>query len=571
MTDYRNIAYFCMEVGLTNEIPTYSGGLGVLAGDTISAAADLKLPFVAVTLLHRNGYFKQVLDSGGGQSEEPQRWVVEEHLQEIPERVTVGIEGRNVDVRAWRYQVKAFGGGHSVPVIFLDTDLPTNTEWDRSLTHHLYGGDAHYRFCQEIILGMGGVRMLRAMGYHQIERFHVNEGHAALLLVELLAERLKRVERPAPNDEDVAYIRQRGVFTTHTPVPAGHDRFPMSDVSRVLEPHGLKLLQGLGIATDVLNMTHLALHLAGYVNGVSLRHGEVSQQLFAPHPIDAITNGVHPKTWVCHQFAELYDRYVPQWKGDSFLLREVLNVPYFEVWSAHRRAKTRLFEHVKRETGVNMEPDVFTIGFARRTAAYKRADLLFDDLPRLRRVVSEAGPLQLVYAGKAHPHDHGAKDLIRRVCSARDQLKMDIKLVYLPDYNMDLCRLMTSGVDLWLNTPEPPLEASGTSGMKAAFNAVPSLSVLDGWWVEGCIEGVTGWAIGPDRMSPQENRDRHGTARFLYDKLEYVILPMYYKDTPRYVNIMKHAVAINGTYFSTHRMVQDYVVRGYYPRTAPAR
>ncbi|MBI4717502.1 MAG: alpha-glucan family phosphorylase [Planctomycetes bacterium] len=577
MSDPRSLAYFSMEIGHSAAMPTYSGGLGVLAGDTISAAADLRLPMVAVALLHRKGYFRQGLDSSGGQTEESETWTVEEFLEEAPARVTVSVEGRPVAIRAWQYKISA-PHGYTVPVYLLDTDLPANSAWDRTLTDHLYGGDGHYRLCQEIVLGIGGVRILRALGYHHLDRFHINEGHAALLTLELLLERLQTAHHREPTQGDVDAIRERCVFTTHTPVPAGHDRFPMEDVARVLEPPVLSLLRRLACVDSSLNMTHLALHLSGYVNGVSQRHGEVSRRLFSPHPIDAVTNGVHPRTWVAPLFRELYNRYIPHWTEDSAVLRHVLRIPYHEVWSTHRQTKQRLLEFVKRQTGVEMDLNSFTIGFARRTAAYKRADLLFDDLERLRHIHGSAGPIQLIYAGKAHPHDTGAKEIIRRVFHARDQLRSDVRLAYLPNYDIDVCRLMTSGVDLWLNTPEPPLEASGTSGMKAALNGVPSLSVLDGWWVEGCIEGVTGWAIGHDRLcergvaervDAREPGSRPAAARFLYDKLEYIILPMFYRDTPRYVDVMKHAVAINGAYFSTHRMVQEYLVRAYYRRQTP--
>ena len=564
MTDQRTIAYFSMEIGHSAKMPTYSGGLGVLAGDTVSAAADLRLPMVAVALLHRKGYFRQRLDHAGVQSEEPQTWPIDEFLTETAARAVVSIEGRPVTVRAWQHSIMG-SDGHAIPVIFLDTDLAVNSLWDRTLTDHLYGGNAHYRLCQELILGVGGVRILRALGYNAIDRFHVNEGHAALLMLELLHERMERVGHLDPSATDFEAIRAHCVFTTHTPVPAGHDRFPMADVIRVLDASSVKLLRALDLDEHWLNMTHLALNLSGYVNGVSQQHGNVSRKLFAPHPIDAITNGVHARTWTAPEFAELLDRYIPGWRHDSFSLRHALRIPYLEVWAAHMQAKKRLLDHIKRTTGVRFEPDAFTVGFARRTAAYKRADLLFDDIERLRRIAIAAGPLQLVYAGKAHPHDQGAKDLITRVFHAKDRLRDNINMVYLEDYDIDLCRLMTAGVDLWLNTPEPPLEASGTSGMKAALNGVPSLSVLDGWWVEGCIEGVTGWAIGNDRPDSAEADSRHNTARFLYNKLEYVILPMYYRETPRFVDVMKHSIAINGSYFSTQRMVQDYIVRAYFP------
>ncbi len=567
MTLVPRIAYFSMEIGHSADMPTYSGGLGVLAGDTISAAADVNLPLVAVTLVHRQGYFRQVLDAAGTQTEEADPWPLGEYLRETSARAVVSIEGRPVAIRAWTYDIAGVQG-HRVPVILLDTHLPENSEYDRTLTDFLYGGDPHYRLCQEVVLGLGGVRILRALGHHKIQRFHANEGHAALLMVELLMEQLKREGRETPTSADTEAVRSQCVFTTHTPVPAGHDRFPMADVNRVLKGKESALLRTLPCVDDWLNMTQLALHFSHYVNGVSQRHGEVSRQLFPGQPVDAITNGVHARTWVAPAFRELFDRFVPRWLEDPFSLRHALRIPYLKVLAAHNQSKQRLFDYVKAETGVELDLNAFTIGFARRTAAYKRAGLLFDDLDRLRRITKHAGALQLVYAGKAHPHDHGAKELIRTVFHAGKQLENDIRLVYLADYDIDVCRLMTAGVDLWLNTPEPPLEASGTSGMKAALNGVPSLSVLDGWWVEGCIENVTGWAIGTDAMEAHEVPSREATSRFLYDKLEYVILPMYYRESPRYVDIMKHCIAVNGAYFTTRRMVLEYMTRAYLPPPA---
>lgn len=551
-----------MEIGHCAEIPTYTGGLGVLAGDTIRAGADLQVPMVAVTLLHRKGYFHQLIDGAGNQREEPVKWVVQDFLEETPARASVTIEGRTVHIRAWQYHV-AGEGGYKIPVYFLDTDLQVNTEFDRTLTDHLYGGDSHYRLCQEIVLGVGGVRIMRALGYNRIQRFHINEGHASLLTFELLEERLHGDNRKEVTTEDVDAVRKKCVFTTHTPVPAGHDKFPLDMVTHVLGQRTVEQLGKLSCIDGGLNMTHLALRLSGYVNGVSQRHGEVSRQMFGQYPVDAITNGVHAGTWVAPPFRELFDRYVPEWRRDASTLRRVLQIPSQEIWAAHAQAKRRLLEYVNRETNAGMVADAFTIGFARRAATYKRADLLFDDLNRLRRIHRDSGPLQIIYAGKAHPHDQGAKDLIRRIFQAGDALKNDIRVAYLVDYDIDICALMTSGVDLWLNTPEPPLEASGTSGMKAAMNGIPSLSVMDGWWVEGCIEDVTGWSIGKDNPK-NPLTDRRETACFMYDKLEYVVAPMFYRERERYVDVMRHAIAINGSFFSTHRMLQQYVLQAYF-------
>jgi starch phosphorylase len=562
MNEQRKIAYFSMEVGLTAEIPTYSGGLGVLAGDTVRAAADLKVPMVVVTLLHRKGYCRQKLDDEGNQTEEPIDWVIEDYLEPVPERALVQVEGKNVILQAWVREVVGFGG-YRIPVYFLDTDLPENEEEHRGLTHHLYGGDERYRLCQEKILGIGGVRMLRSMGYDSIGRFHMNEGHASLLACELIDERLREQPSRELTDEDVEAVRRQCVFTTHTPVPAGHDQFPREVVDRVLKGRTAEMLEKLSCVDGVLNMTYLALHLSHFVNGVARRHGEVSRQLFASFAIDSITNGVHARTWVCRPMQTVLDKHVPTWREDSYVLRNALCIPNHEVWEAHKEAKKDLIRYVNRTTNVGMDRDDFTIGYARRAATYKRADMFFLDLDRLRRIYDTAGPFQVIYAGKAHPKDGSGKDVIRRIFQAKETLKDKIKVVYLANYDIELGKLMTAGVDLWLNTPEPPLEASGTSGMKAALNGVPSLSVLDGWWVEGWIEGTTGWSIGRPGQTGRGAADREKDAEMLYDKLEYVILPLYYKNRDRFVDVMRHCIALNGSFFNTQRMMAQYVLKAY--------
>src|SRR6201993_2013648 len=518
----RFVAYFSMVIALENAMPTYSGGLGVLAGDTIRAAADLKLPMVAISLLYRKGYFTQVLSDEGVQTEEPAEWRVEDFLKEESARVTVPLENRRVELRAWRYD--AVGArGHIVPVYFLDADLPSNEERDRNLTGSLYGGDSYYRLCQEVLLGIGGVRIRRALGYNDLTRYHMNEGHAALLSLELLGEEAEKAGRTSIRGEDIEKVRSKCVFTTHTPVPAGHDRFPMEYLTRVFPDQNgffdLKDSSSADLLKSVLqaesdfpdlqeaaragasvNMTYLALSLSTYVNGVAKLHGETSRKMFPQVPIEAITNGVHAGTWACPAFQELYDRCIPSWREDNYSLRTALALPQEEVWSSHLIAKHALFETVRKKTGLALDPEVFTIGFARRATGYKRADLILSDLDRLRQIAKGAGKFQVVFAGKAHPHDGGGKDIIRRIFLAKKALRKAVPIVFLDEYNLEVGGQITSGVDLWLNTPQYPLEASGTSGMKAALNGVPSLSILDGWWVEGHIEGITGWSIGEPRL-----------------------------------------------------------------------
>jgi len=581
----RLVAYFSMEIALENAMPSYSGGLGVLAGDTIRAAADIRLPMVAICLLYRKGYFTQVLSDDGAQCEEPVDWRVEDFLIEEPARVTVPLENRRVELRAWRYDAKGVRG-FEVPVYFLDAHLPSNDERDRNLTGSLYGGDPYYRLCQEVLLGIGGVRILRALGYADLARYHMNEGHAALLTLELLGEEAEKAGRESIRGEDITKVRSKCVFTTHTPVPAGHDRFPLEFLTRAFpeqqdfldlkDASSAELLKqvlqaetnfpGIGEAAKrgaSINMTHLALNMSTYVNGVAKMHGEVSRRMFPQVPIEAITNGVHAATWTAPAFQQMFDRYIPTWREDNYSLRGALGLPQEEVWSAHLLSKHDLLEVVRKKTGLRLDPDVFTVGFARRATGYKRADLILSDLDRLREIAKNAGKFQIVFAGKAHPNDGGGKELIKKIFRAKKALKKAVQVVFLDNYNMEVGGKITTGVDLWLNTPQFPLEASGTSGMKAALNGVPSLSILDGWWVEGHIEGVTGWAIGPLRQSGDESLDNLADAESLYDKLENVILPMYYNERHKYLSVMQHAIAINGSFFNTQRMVQQYITDAY--------
>jgi starch phosphorylase len=564
MNERRTIAYFSMEIGLEAGMPTYSGGLGVLAGDTIRSAADLRIPMAAVTLLHRKGYFYQRLDNHGSQEEEPVAWVVSDFLEEIEPRISLTMESRVVHVRAWRYEVKGLSG-YKVPVYFLDTDIAENCEWDRTLTHFLYGGDSRYRLCQEVVLGIGGVRILRAIGHDNLERFHMNEGHASLLTLELLDEEAKRAGRSSITEDDVGTVMKKCVFTTHTPVPAGHDQFPMDLVNRVLG-HREELVQMKDVFCHkgVLNMTYLALNLSHYVNGVAKKHGEVSRMMFARYQIDSITNGVHAATWVADPFRELFDRYISGWRGDNFSLRYALSIPNEQMWKAHTQAKEQLVRYVNQETNLGLDASLFTIGFARRMTAYKRADLLLTDTSRLKGIASKAGSIQVVYAGKAHPQDQGGKEIIKRIFKSKESIKNDVKIAFLQHYNLELGKIITSGVDLWLNTPQPPYEASGTSGMKAALNGVPSLSVMDGWWIEGCIEGVTGWSIGGMNRGEEEDDSRSSDASSLYDKLENKIVPTFYQDRGRWITVMRHAIALNGSFFNTQRMLQQYVLKAYF-------
>ena len=560
MPSDRSIAYFSMEIGLRTEMPTYSGGLGVLAGDTLRAAADLGVPVAAVTLLYRQGFFRQHIAPDGTQTESAPEWEPQRFLTPLKERVTLTLEGREVQLRAWLYRLRGVSG-EEVPIYMLDADLPENAPEDAALTGQLYGGDTRYRLRQEAVLGLGGVAMLRALGHDGIETYHMNEGHSALLTVALLRELGSDRESGPPSQTDIAAVRSQCVFTTHTPVPAGHDRFPIAMVFEVLGEELAQAIHQLPCTEGhVLNMTYLGLFFSRYVNGVAKRHGEVAQSLYPDYFIRSITNGVHAGTWTAPAFADLFDRRIPGWRVDGHMLRRALMIPEEEIMTAHAESKRQLMAAIETRSGVKFDPTVMTIGFARRAATYKRADFVLNDLDDLRAIANKTGRLQFVYAGKAHPHDEPAKDIIRRVFAAREELGADVPIVYLEEHDMGLAKLLTSGVDLWLNNPEKPMEASGTSGMKAALNGVPSLSVLDGWWPEGWIEGVTGWSIGEDVDYPEDPEVERSS---LYNKLNYVIVPLFYGAPQNYGRVMRSTIAVNGAYFTAQRMLQQYVSEAY--------
>jgi glycogen phosphorylase len=561
-----------MEIALRSEIPTYAGGLGVLAGDTLRSAADLALPLVAVTLVSRAGYFRQQIDADGRQIEQPANWDPSRWARALDAKVAVRIEDRAVWIGCWLYTVQSHMGGRA-PVVLLDTDLPENAPQDRNITHYLYGGDESYRLKQEMVLGMGGVRILHALGF-DISAYHMNEGHSALLGIELL----RRYAYP-PSDlregdlpYDLPRVRELCRFTTHTPVEAGHDRFSYDLVERLfrsstygsrpasptekpvsaadrLGPIDFATLKALA-GSERLNMTRLALNLSEFVNGVAKRHAELSASLYPGYQVRAITNGVHPYTWTSSSFRNLYDTYVTGWCHEPELLSRADAIPDGLLLDAHQRAKETLLARVKELTGIVLDAQVATFGFARRMTAYKRPDLMFEDLERLRGIARQR-PIQIVLAGKAHPQDEEGKRLIGLLHQRARALAGSVTVVYLPDYDMGLAQLLVAGCDIWVNTPLPPLEASGTSGMKAAFNGVPSLSVPDGWWLEGCIEGVTGWRVN----------DAHE----LYEKLDRVVLPLFYSDSSKagWIEVMKGAIAKNAAYFNSHRMMRRYATEAY--------
>jgi starch phosphorylase len=545
------IAYFSMEIGIDENIPAYSGGLGILAGDTIKSCADLNVPVVGVTLLSENGYFYQKIDDNGNQIELPIRFDVANYLKLLPTIARVNIENRDVKIRAWYYKVKGVGG-YIIPVFFLDSNIEGNSDWDRELTKYLYGGDQKYRLAQEIILGVGGVRMLRALGYSTIDRYHMNEGHAALSTLELYNL-----------SNDVEKVREQCVFTTHTPVGSGHDRFDLSFakpmIGNILPEFILKDVT----FENKLNMTKLALFFSHYVNGVAKKHGEVSRIMFPGYSIDSITNGVHSTTWVSEPFKRLFDKHMPGWKADPYILRSAFSISKSEIWNAHMSAKKVLIDFVNKNYDVNMDSNNFTIGFARRQTAYKRADLLISEPERLEQIAKKFGSIQIIFAGKAHPKDQSGKDSIKNIFSVMNSIDNNVKIAFIHNYDIKIAKMMIAGVDLWLNTPRRPQEASGTSGMKAAHNGVPQFGTLDGWWLEGCIENITGWAIGPEKAEEEESDDEIDR-NDLYDKLENWIMPKFYSDRENWIRTMRSCIAVNASFFNTNRMIQQYVLNAYF-------
>lgn len=546
-----HVAYFSMEIGLDSDIPTYSGGLGVLAGDTLRSCADMGLPVIGVTLLYKNGYFKQKLDDYGNQREEDVVWDPKSHMRRLTNRISIMIEGREVQISAWLYELEGITGD-ILPIIFLDTDLPMNSDYDKTITHKLYGYDDRYRLSQEMVLGIGGFKMLESIGC-ELEKYHMNEGHSALLVLELY----KKFKKNAIDE-----VREKCVFTTHTPVPAGHDQFDIGMAKKILGDYIKPELEGEVFLDGKLNMTYVGLRFSKFVNGVAKKHGEVSRSMFPGYHIESITNGVHSYFWTSPSFRKLFSKYLPGWEFDPFSLRYMLSIPRDEIWEAHLEAKRKLFNFIKKKHNVLLDEEVFTIGFARRAATYKRGDMLFADINRLMKIAENCKGIQIIYSGKAHPNDSAGKDIIRRIIENMKKVSHKIKVCYIENYNLDIAKLLVSGVDVWLNTPLRPKEASGTSGMKAAHNGVPHLSILDGWWIEGHIEKLTGWSIGPE-MGDKENETAIDTED-LYNKLEYIIIPKFYKERDDWIKIMQHSIAINGSFFNTHRMVQQYVLNAYF-------
>ncbi|MDP6869633.1 MAG: alpha-glucan family phosphorylase [Candidatus Poseidoniaceae archaeon] len=539
------IGYFTAEIGLWSELHTYSGGLGVLAGDHVKSAADAEVPLVAVTLLYREGYGRQHLDSDGIQTETYAEIDPANHLTDTGVEITLPLDGSNLVARIWKEEIKGISG-HMVPVFFMDTFHPQNSEEHRRLCSRLYGGDDSVRIRQEYLLGVGGVRLLEQLGF-DFKGLHLNEGHCTFALLEMLNKGWTREQ-----------LANRVLFTTHTPVPAGHDRFEWDDVNEVLgellPEDSMQLVKEAGDPEEGrrISMSHLAVALSGPVNAVSNLNAWVASSMFADQHIAPITNGVHHLTWTSPAMAELFDDYLPGWKSEPAKLAHAGKIPMDALVNSRTQARSVLRDLVRVSTGVELDPDRLTIGFARRFATYKRANLVFSDLERLRKI--GAGRIQFVFAGKAHPRDQGGKDLIKSIFSSAKDLVDDIPVAFLEDYSMATGLAMTSGVDIWLNNPIRPLEASGTSGMKAAMNGVPNCSILDGWWPEGCEHGVNGWAIG----GAEDERDDVRDAQNVLNVIENDVLPAWDEGSEKWSELMRASIATSAR-FTGARMISDYL------------
>ncbi|SNZ14315.1 alpha-glucan family phosphorylase [Hydrogenobacter hydrogenophilus] len=549
------IAYFVMELGLEDRIPTYSGGLGTLIGDTLYSFADLGIPAVCITLLYKKGYTLQKITPHGMQLDFDAFWDYKKILKPIDAEVEVYFGERKQKVRAWEYTIRGKG---EIKVIFLDADLPQNDPDIRKLNERLYFDDGLYRLRQEILLGIGGYRVLKALGYN-IGVYHQNESHSALLVVELLRE-LKDVEK----------VRNKCVFTTHTPVEAGHDKFPIDMIKEELKMYDHINWDEEAI-DGFLNLSALAFKYSCKANAVSYKHMFVSQRIFqginAKCELDYVTNGVYHKRWIHPEIKELFDEYIPGWDDNPILLNQVYRIPSELILKKHNKIKNELINYINKNTDAGFSDDVLTIGIARRITAYKRNNLILKDIDRLIYIAEHFGDVQIVFAGKAHPKDTMGKEMIADIISKIKTVKgrtNKLKIAFLENYSIDMAKLLVSGCDVWLNNPKRPYEACGTSGMKAAMNGVINFSTWDGWWLEGGIEGINGWGIGPKPhwLDMSESNDEEDLED-IYGKLAYVILPMYYTNKDEWVHMMENSIATVGPYFNTHRMVSEYISKIY--------
>jgi glycogen phosphorylase len=543
MAQKQHIAYFSMEIGLDSRIKTYAGGLGILAGDTLKSADDMGINVVGVSLLYKYGYFKQTLDKETGtQNEEADIWEPNQLLQTNYDTIQLDLFDTQVNIKVWEYRLN-----NGNKVLFLDTDLEQNSTEIRAITNNLYEADDLIRLKQEILLGLGGVLLLDKLGY-DIRKYHLNESHAGFGVLPLL------------DKYDLERVKEMIVFTTHTPVLHGHRGYTIQTLQSYLPARYLDFIPTEIISNDYVLLTDICLYYSGFNNGVSKKHAQVSKVLFPNSKFAAITNGIHTYSWTSQSIQKLFDKYLTGWRSDPFELRHAQKIPTIEILHAHLENKLALLDYISQTTNKSFDKNILTIGFGRRADSYKRNNLVFQDIQRLRQIASKYDGIQFVFAGKSYPDIEENEQMIREIYSHSLNLNEAFRVVYLENYDMEIAKLMVSGCDVWLNTPKKTMEASGTSGMKAAVNGVPSLSVLDGWWEEGCIEGVTGWSIG---SVCQDGQDPNCELTDIYDTLEYKILPLYTLDRLEWVKIMQQSMAINGGYFHTHRMLQEYITKAY--------
>ncbi|MFC1616206.1 alpha-glucan family phosphorylase [Patescibacteria group bacterium] len=551
MSNYLKVAYFTMEIGLDRRMQTFAGGLGMLAADLMKSCADMSVPTAGMTICWKHGYMQQTINPDGTQNYSEVDWNPGEFMEKLPETVTVQIEGRDVHVGVWKYNLEGINN-FSIPIYFLDTDIEENNPEDRGITHYLYGGDKAMRIKQEIVLGVGGVRILRALGYDDVRTFHLNEGHAAFLTLEVLRERDYKDENVRPNC----------AFTTHTPVKAGHDVFDYDLAHKIcgdLLPLHIKELAG----QKKLSMTKLAIHLCHYTCGVAKIHGDVSRNMFPGEDIDYITNGVHHLTWAHPAMEKVLDQFCPGWRNDpEILTRTCRDIPDDDLWDAHMIAKNELIEEVNNRTNKGFDPDILTIASARRVVPYKRPELIYENLERLQEITT--GKVQIIHAGNAHPNDPFSQGVIERMVKRSNMLKDTVKIAYLENYNPDLAKKMVSGADVWLNTPQRLHEASGTSGMKACLNGALNVSTLDGWWIEGFErDPQAGWRIGPLVQALESEQFRVIDAEDVYTQLQYEVIPeFYFKDRIRWIRRMKRSIGLIG-FFNTNRCIKEYLEKAW--------
>lgn len=537
----KMVAYFSMEIALEKDLKTYAGGLGVLAGDILRSASRQKFPMIGVTILNKHGYFKQVINSKGKQEELIDRSNLKK-LELLSFKMSLNIGADKVFFRVWRYFLQ-HEHGLKIPIYFLDTDWPENREKHRRLCDNLYPGDKRKKLKQAILLGRGGVKLLNKIGLDKISKIHLNEGHGALAAVELFL--LSKESSEASKIKDV---RRRLVFTTHTPVSSGHDVF-FGEFLLKYQPDFPMQIKGI-IENDTVNFTKLALFFSSYANGVSKKHGRVSREMFPDFEINAITNGVESSFWTASEMIDLFDNYIPDWRCDNTLLRKAKNISLGEIRQAHLAAKKRLIKFIARQKKISFSEGAPIITFARRFAPYKRPTMLLSDLNRLRNINKISGPIQIIYAGKAHPDDEVGKTLVSETNKRISAISHEIKVVFLENYDLEIAKLLVAGSDVWLNNPALPNEASATSGMKAAHNGVMQISTFDGWWPEGYVKDKTGWIIIE--------------AGDLYDILEKKIIPLYYHHPEKWLKMMRSTISLNASRFNTDRVLKEYIKKAYY-------